>query len=360
MPKILFIAAHRPNRSPSQRFRFEQYLEYFKKNGFEYDFSFLLSEWDDHFFYRPVFFGAKFFIVAKAFLKRLYDVIRASRYDIIFVQREAYMTGLSFFERRFKKSGAKLIFDFDDSIWLYDTSQANKKYEWLKKPEKTAEIISISDMVFAGNSYLAAYAQKLNKNVKIIPTTIDTDYHKRSGIKSNKRICIGWTGSLTTIKHFMLAENSLLKLKEKYGDKIYFKVIGDSEYINPKLDIKGVAWSLKDEIAQLEEIDIGIMPLSNDDWSKGKCGFKGLQYMALEIPAVMSFVGVNAEIVQDSVNGFLAHDDNEWVEKLTLLIENEDLREKIGKAARKTVIDKYSFQAQKDNYLKYFNDILQL
>ena len=99
------------------------------------------------------------------------------------------------------------------------------------------------------------------------------------------------------------------------------------------------------------------MPLPDDAWAKGKCGFKGLQYMALEIPAVMSRVGVNNEIISDGENGFLAGDDKEWIEKISLLIESEILREKIGKKGRERVISAYSFDSQKTQYLDYFKSI---
>jgi glycosyltransferase involved in cell wall biosynthesis len=263
-----------------------------------------------------------------------------------------------FFEKAFKKR-TKFIFDFDDAIWLMDVSDGNKNWKWLKNPAKTSQIIELSDMVFVGNKYLAGYALKFNKNVKIIPTTIDTDYHKKNIFSTAKeKICIGWTGSDTTIKHFIMAESFLEKTKEKFGDKIYFKLIGSDSYKNPRLNLEGIKWNLQTEINDLSEIDIGIMPLPDDEWSKGKCGFKGLQYMAMEIPTVMSAVGVNNEIIEDGTNGFLVSTENEWIEKLSLLIESKELRNKFGVNGRKTVLEKYSVNSQKHNYLEYFNELL--
>jgi glycosyltransferase involved in cell wall biosynthesis len=214
-------------------------------------------------------------------------------------------------------------------------------------------------MVFVGNQYLADYALQYNDNVKIVPTTIDTEEYKRDeNVKRNGIICIGWTGSITTIKHFEYAAPILRMLKEKYGEKITIKVIGDRNYAHKGLGIKGMPWNKENEIKELSSFDIGIMPLPNDQWSKGKCGLKGLQYMALEIPAIMSPVGVNSDIIQDGVNGFLADKEEEWVSKISRLIEDKDLRERMGKEARKTVLQKYSREAQKDNYLKYFNEVL--
>ena len=358
MSKILFLAAHRLDRSPSQRFRFEQYFPFLKQNGFDYDFSYLISEQDDKIFYQLGNLPTKLYIFLKSAWKRWIDVIRANKYDIIFIQREAFMTGTIFFENQLKKKKVKIIYDFDDAIWIPNISKNNKKLEWLKNPSKTSQLIAIADLVIAGNNYLVDYTRKFNNNVQLIPTTIDTNYHKRKNTNKKNRICIGWTGSHTTIQHFEHAVPFLEKLKQKYGDTIYFKIIGDENYINIQLGIKGIKWRLQDEIDHLSEIDIGIMPLPDDEWAKGKCGLKGLQYMALEIPCVMSPVGVNIEIVSDGVNGFLAKNENEWVEKISLLIENPDLRKQIGTEARKTVESRYSVNSQKEKYLRLLKGLL--
>ncbi len=360
MSKILFIAAHRLNRSPSQRYRFEQYFDFLKANGYDCELSSIIKEVDDNFFYSPGHILKKFLITVKSAVTRLQDVRRADNFDIIFVQREAFMTGSVFFEKRFAKSKAKLVFDFDDSIWIMDTSNANKKWEWMKSTKKTGEIISISNMVFAGNQYLFDYAKKFNNNVKIIPTTIDTGtFQRKQEYKNNQNICIGWSGSITTIKHFEEASSILIKIKQKYGDKVYFKVMGDDTYENKDLNIKGIPWTSDTEIDIISSFDIGIMPLPDDQWVKGKCGLKGLSYMALEVPTIMSAIGVNTEIITDGVNGFLATTEEDWINKISLLIESFELRKKLGLNGRKTVEERYSFQSQKNNYLNSFNELLK-
>ena len=360
MKKILFVASHRLNRSPSQRFRFEQYLAYFIKNDYGCKLSPLVTEADDQVLYAEEKYIQKILVIVKSFFRRLRNLRLASSYDIIFIQREAYLIGSTFFERRFKKSGAKIVFDFDDAIWLMNVSDVNKRFAWIKRPSKTAEIIAMSDVVIAGNSYLAEYARAYNPNVTIIPTTVDTDkFIPLTSEKSKDKICIGWTGSLTTIKHFALAIPFLKELKKKYGDKIYFKVIGDGTYSYPELGIHGVKWNQDTEVEDLQEIDIGLMPLADDVWSKGKCGLKSLEYMALCIPPVISPVGVNSEIVQDGVNGFLATTNEEWVSKISQLIESPELRKKLGAKARETAVAKYSVNSQKDVYLGLFNSLVK-
>ena len=359
MKRVLFIVPHRPGRAPSQRFRFEQYLDFLKINGYDHTFSYLLSAKEDKLFYSPGKLIQKSWLLTRKFLYRLKDVIRARNYELIFIQREAFFLGPPIFEYLLSKRTTPIIFDFDDSIWLPNVSNANKKFHKLKNYGKTAKIIKYADMVFAGNAYLADYAYKYNHNVKIIPTTINTEEYKPCTNKNNNKIVIGWSGSITTIEHFKFAIPFLKKIKTRYGNKVEFKVIGDGSYINKELNIIGLPWNKEDEIKELSAIDIGIMPLPNNEWAKGKCGLKGLQYMALEIPTIMSPVGVNTEIIQNGVNGFLCSTDDEGENTIAQLIESSELRKKIGEKGRETVINKYSVESQKYNYLNCFNELTQ-
>lgn len=358
MKKVLIICLHRKDRSPGQRFRYEQYLSFLEENGYKFDISILLNEKDDKAFYSKGNYFRKFLIYLKTLVIRTKDWFRMNRYEIIFIFRDALMTGSVFFEKRFARSKAKIIFDFDDAIWLQNVSDANKKLAFMKNASKTGKIIGLSDLIFAGNQYLADYAAEFNKNISIIPTTIDTAiYVTQKREKENKTICIGWSGSFSTIQHFATAIPALKRIKDKFGNSVSFKIIGDKNYYCAELDTKGNAWVADTEIRDLSQIDIGIMPLPDDEWAKGKCGLKGLQYMALEIPTLMSPVGVNTEIIQHAVNGYLPDTENEWVEILSNLIENKELRERIGKAGRQTVVNKYSVEAWKQKYLDNFNQL---
>lgn len=354
---ILFIAPHRPDRAPSQRFRFEQYLDFLKGKGFDYKLSFLISGKEDAIFYSKGKYLYKLGLFIKYFLIRLRDVLTANSFDIVFIQREAFFVGPAFFEFLFHLSRAKLVFDFDDSIWLANVSEANKSLKWIKNYQKTIKIIRYSKLIIAGNQYLESFAGCYNKNTTIIPTTINTDEYKRITFNKNKKVCIGWSGSVTTIQHFNFAIPFLKKIKLKYKDLIYFKVIGDDRFYSEELNVQGVSWEKQNEILELSEIDIGLMPLPNDEWAKGKCGLKGLQYMALGIPTIMSPVGVNTEIIQSGVNGFLANTNDEWIEVISKLIESPELRLTIGQQGRKTVIEKYSVQSQQEKYLRYFQEL---
>ncbi|HLU85190.1 MAG TPA: glycosyltransferase family 4 protein [Vicingaceae bacterium] len=352
MTKILFLTPYPLNSAPSQRFRFEQYFSYLSNNNIVIHTAPFLDKNTWKIFYQKGYLLQKVLGILKGLINRHLLLLKIHQYDKIFIHREACMIGPAYFEwmyaKIFKK---KLIFDFDDAIWLKDVSDANENLSWLKFPNKTKSIIKHASFVVAGNKHLANYALQFNKNVTVIPTTIDTSYHQPPILKkSTDTITIGWTGSLTTNKHFELLKNVLTTITTKFPQVEIIMISNVAIYSND-FKIKFVKWNQKTEIEDLSQIDIGIMPLPDDEWAKGKCGFKGLQYMALEVPTIMSPVGVNTEIIQDGVNGFLASTEEEWLSKLGLFIQSEELRKKLGKAGRQTIIERYSIEANKDKYL---------
>jgi glycosyltransferase involved in cell wall biosynthesis len=360
MPAILFVASHRPGRSPNQRFRFEQYIPFLQAKGYRCEVSYIVTESDDKFLYKPGHLLDKLRFVRRSIAKRRQDVARMKEFDVIFICREALMTRSTMFERAFRKSGARIVFDFDDSIWLSNVSDANRKWSWVKDASKTSKLIALSDRIFAGNDYLAEYARNFNRDVHVVPTTIDTDeYRPRTQAPpADSPIVIGWSGSITTIQHFQYAIPALRLIRAKYGDRVTFRVVGDGTYTVPELDIQGLPWRKDTELDDLRAMDIGIMPLPDDEWARGKCGLKGLQYMALGIPTLMSPVGVNSAIIQDGVNGYLAGPVEEWVEKLSRLIEDADLRRRMGGEARRAVEQQWSTRAWQQRYLEHFEELI--
>jgi glycosyltransferase involved in cell wall biosynthesis len=350
--RVLFLVLHRKDRSPGQRYRHEQYLKHLPENGIECMISPLLkSEKEDQ-----IFYGSKtvpkIWIGIKALFRRLFSVLSASKYDVVYIYRDAFFFG-TFFEKWLKRKNVKIIYDFDDAIWLRDENPNQGIFNRLKNPNKTATICSLAERVIVGNEYLKEYASQFNDDVVVIPSTIDLKEYEVEK-KSNNSIYIGWTGSFSTIKHFETALPALKKTKTTFGEKVNFKIIGDPTYEFQPLEIKGVRWNSETEAEDLSELDIGIMPLPDNEWTRGKCAMKGLQYMALEIPTIMSPVGVNSDIIQDGENGFLASSTDEWVEKLSILIEDAALRKKMGKAGRKTVEKDFSVEANKEKWLNVF------
>jgi aminomethyltransferase len=357
---ILFIANHRLARSPGQRFRFEQYIPFLEENGFHCELSHFISENDDKLLYRPKKWINKAKLARKAWDIRKKDLARAEDFDIIFIYREALLTRSTRFERLLSKNKAKVVFDFDDAIWLPNVSAANRTLQFLKNPSKINKVLPLVDLVFAGNQYLADYAKQFNDQVEIIPTTIDLNYHQTKKVdQTRNQLCIGWTGTQTNLRYLDELVPVFKQLKLKFGDELKFKIICDTPWQNSEVEVENVAWSKEDEINQLDEIDIGIMPLTDDEWSQGKCGFKALQFMALKKAVVVSPVGVNAEIVKDKKNGFWAKTSEDWFRSLSLLIEDRGLRKSFGEEGYQTVKANYSVEAYKKVYLKLFNKLIE-
>lgn len=359
MKKLLFVGLHRPDRSPSQRYRFEQFQPYLEAHGYVVTYFYLIRAQDDQKFYGAGHYFAKAFILCRSLLLLFALLFRAGRYDLIFVQREAFMLGTVFFERFLAKK-APLVYDFDDAIWLQNVSAGNRALSFLKDAKKTEKLIALADLVLAGNQYLVDYARAFNDQVALVPTVVDSENYTCTPPPTPKdRICIGWSGSFSTIPYFEYALPALRLLKERYGERIYFKVIGDASYSNKELDIQGVAWSSATEVAELSEIDIGIMPLPDDEWTKGKCALKGLLYMSLGQAAVLSDVGVNGTVIEDGVDGFLVTTTEEWVEKIALLIEDPVLRQQMGQRARQTVLERYSVHAEQEHLRTLLDALLK-
>ena len=314
---------------------------------------------DDKRYYSPGNYHWKAWIALKGALKRLRDVWRANHFDIIFLYREAYFTGTTWFEQRFKASRAKLIFDFDDAIWMRDVSSGNKRLAFLKDPDKVPKLVELCDRVFVGNAYLSDYAKALNPSTTLIPTTIDTqNLHNRRKDHSQKSVVtIGWTGTRTTLKYLKPIYPVFHKIYQSYQVEIL--VICDVPPQESPFPFTYLPWNLESEIDDLLKIDVGVMPLPNDKWAQGKCGFKILQYMGLGIPAIASSVGVNTEIISDKENGYLADSQEEWEARLIQLIEDPILRKEMGYKGYQTVENRYSVNSLKQKYLQEFQTLVE-
>ncbi|WP_139256340.1 glycosyltransferase [Flavisolibacter ginsengisoli] len=305
--------------------------------------------------YKPGYFISKSLDVGKGFIKRLWAVIfLVHKYDFVLVHREASPIGPPIFEWIVTKIWRKkLVFDFDDAIWIPAISEQNKIANSIKCFWKTKWICKWAYKVAAGNNYLANYASQFNANVTILPTSVDTQNRYRTLVnQSIFKPAIGWTGSHSTMKYLDLVIPFLRQLeKEKEFD---FYVISNKE---PKFELqslKFIKWTEETEIEDLSKINIGLMPLEADRWSEGKCGFKIIQYLALGIPAVASPVGVNAKIIENNQNGYLCQNENEWYQSISLLLDDRYLRKEMGRKGREKIIREYSIHVNADLFLELF------
>ena len=355
--KILFLVPYPLHESPSQRFRFEQYFETLNTTGYSYRVQSFLDSQNWQMFFNSGNTLRKILALTRGYLRRFRILFCVLPYHYVFIHREASPLGPPIFEFILAKIFCKrIIYDFDDAIWLTDRATESWLRSILKWRSKVRSICRWSYKVSCGNYYLRAYASQYNRNAFFNPTTIDTEHlHNRVAAKIHKQkgsLTIGWTGSHSTLKYLLEIE-PVLKILLNANKSVSLHVIADQR---PKLSIpfQFTRWSASTETYDLLSFDIGIMPLPDNEWTKGKCGFKALQYMALEIPAVASNVGANPDIITDTIDGFLVSSEAEWTLRLTQLINDPQLRLILGKAGRATVVKRYSVKSNTRLFLSLF------
>lgn len=343
--RILLLLPYAWDTSPSQRFRIEQWFPELKAAGVELEVAALLTQDEQRTLYGKGGAARKGIMLTGALLRRLGQLRGSRRYDAIWLHRAAFPVGPPFLERWLARSGTPVILEFDDAIYLTHTSAANERWRAFKCASKTAELCGLSRHVVVGNEYLAEYARRFNANVSIIPTTIDVDaYQPRAEYADNDPVVIGWSGSGTTAAHLRTLDRVLQRVAAQTNVRVH--VMGVDDYSLEGVDTRAVRWSPAVELPELRQFDIGVMPLPDEEWARGKCALKALQYMALGIPTVTAPVGVNGKIIQDGRNGLLASTEDEWVERLVALVQDVQMRERIGRAGRETVVREYSTNAQ--------------
>lgn len=353
--RVLFISPYPHDTAPSQRFRFEQYIPFLESQGYiTKQVSFWsVKAWKN--LYLPGKIVSKALFLIHAIIKRYLLLFHVRNYDFIFIHREfspvGYPIAVFIIAKWMKK---KLIFDFDDAIWIPNVSESNRWFHFLKVYSNTRRIIQWSYRISCGNKYLQNYALKYNSNSVIIPTTIDTDkthtYIRKLPVN---KFVIGWTGTHSTIGYLDEIIPVIEKLEKEFNN-VEFRIIAD---IKPKYNLKSlvyIPWNKTTEAEDLAQFSVGIMPLRHDPWSEGKCGFKALQYLAMGIPAIVSPVGVNTSIIQHEVNGFLCSDQVDWENTLRHLILHPEIVAGMAENCRKTVIEHYSVHAIKKDFLSLF------
>lgn len=353
--RILFLVPYPLGMAPSQRFRFEQYFDALHSAGYAFEVRPFLDEEAMRILYRPGNVLLKLWKVAKGLFGRTADLTALHRFDTVFIHREAAPVGPPVFEWLIAKVfGKQVVFDFDDAIWLPNTSASNPFIQLFKRYRNADNTCRWAWKVSCGNAYLRDHAARFNDNAIVNPTTIDTEgLHNRVKRHGSGRPVIGWTGSHSTIKYLDRVVPILSKLEQEFDFE--FLVIADRA---PDFTLKGlryVPWDKATEIDDLLRMDVGIMPLEDDRWAKGKCGFKALQYMALGIPAIVSPVGVNTTIVSHGVNGWICDADAEWEQTLRSILNDRTQLADRSEAARDTVVQRYSVQSNTANFLALFN-----
>lgn len=369
MPRILFLTAY-PVQDASCRYRVHQFVPNLERAGYEVTISTFASP---HLFSTLKHPGK---LVSKALhtlycsTRRLARLTKLADFDFIVIHREAFPFFAPMVENwlidrvsgRRNSSRPKIIFSFDDAIYAghHDTSTLN--HPWLyriKHGRGYDEVIRRSDHVIVGNRVLAAYARNLNPNISVIPTVVDCQHYRMKPLSadSSQPVTIGWVGSPTTSPYLSLVEPALARLASVHGDRVRFRFFGDPQYEPNLPHSTSLPFRLSHEVHDLQSLDVGIMPLPETEWTRGKCAFKAIQYMATGVCAVASPVGVTTDLISHQVNGLLAHSRDDWFDWLNALMKHADLRDRIAANARATIERCYSLEVWGPRFVEIFTQL---
>lgn len=328
--------------TPSQRYRIEQWQPILASDGIDVELWPFLEEKDLELLYSPRRWPEKARMVTRATARRLAAVSQVGRFDVVLLHRAACLAGPALIERLIARK-KPMVFDFDDAIYLLDTTVANRIFGWLKFPGKTASLCRMSRHVVTGNEHLASYARRYNGNVTVVPSSIDTDlYAPKRPARAVGRVVIGWTGSATSQAHLEAFTPVLRRIVERH--RVEVRVVSAHRPALDGVPVTWKRWSAAREVEDLAEFDIGIVPLPDDEWTRGKSAFKALQCMGMGIPVVCSAAGASVELIRHGENGLLASTARDWEESIGLLIAERSLRERLGAAGRRTIEEGFSMK----------------
>jgi len=320
--KIIFLTH---SSDQGHRFRVEQYFPYLRRQGVEPMWQPLSGSW-----------------------RRRFGIYRQlSSFDVVCIQRRL-LPPFEFYWIRNKSR--KILFDLDDAIMYRSSSSPHPhsfsrwlKFRWMVKG---------SDVVTVGNQFLKSEVLRVDpgKKIFVIPTCIDTDvYPRKKEICNRTEIILGWIGTKGNLRYLKKLEPVFEMIRQRFP-QVRLKIVSNDFYESSGLPVIKKPWKLEDENEDLTSFDIGLMPLNDDLWSKGKCGLKIVQYLSVGVPVVCTPVGINSDIIKDGENGFWATSHQEWIDRLSILIVNSDLRYQMGLKGIETVKREYSLATTSEKF----------
>jgi glycosyltransferase involved in cell wall biosynthesis len=350
--KVLLLSLY-GRRGASSRLRMMQYLPYLGRHGVDVTVSPLLG--DEYLKLLYTTGQRSTLAVAHAFVRRLAVLMACGKFDVIWLEKELFPWLPALIERFLGKLQLPVVVDYDDAVFhRYDLNDR----QWVRwvLGKKIDRVMSSAALVTAGNGYLAERAIRAGaKQVEIVPTVVDTERYSEAPLSQEGLVTIGWIGTPMTAKYLSFVESALYEVCADGAARV--KLVGAGTVSMPEFDTEICEWSEENEVTDIQSFDIGIMPLPDEPWERGKCGYKLIQYMACGKPVVASPVGVNPEIISDGRTGFLASGHNEWVSALRRLISDAGQRAQMGRFARQDVEARYSLSVTAPRVLGWLEEI---
>ncbi len=350
--KVLTLVPHQKGFSPGQRGSIELWEKILRPAGIELDYAPFETEKLHEILYANGKYLSKSLEMVKGYVQRLGLLRRIDEYDAVFVYREAALLGPAFLEKMIARK-KPIIYQLDDPLYIPYRSPSNGYLSYLKFFGKVKEIIRISKVVIANSSHIREYVSQYNKNVWQVPSIVDTNQFVYQPFeKTGERVCVGWSGSPTTLKNIKLVEKPLQTISNKNICNIHF--IGGTDFDLQNVTYTAQKWSAETEVEDLRKMQIGLVPLPDVSWNKHKFIMKTAQYMALGIVPVGTPMASNTEVIRHGENGFLAETDDDWVKYLTILVEDDKLRNQMSVTAVKDAQTKYNLEANTPKIIEAF------
>ena len=354
--KILVLCPSPFGTAATQRLKYEQYFDLLNQEGYDMKVASFQTQKFFDIIYKEGYLLQKVFWVLIGYIRRFFDLFRIPLYDGVYISLWVTPFGLPIFEFLTTKLNSKVVYDLDDMIFVDVSHKAKggrRLIDRVKGKNKSLYLMKNADYVIVCTPKLEQICKKLNDQVVDISSTFNVNRFIPKEIKTlDKPITIGWTGTQSTLQLLDLIEDVLVDISKIRN--IRFLVVCNRKYELEGVNVEYRQWSDITEIRDLHEMDIGVYPIRNDEFSKGKSGLKALTYMAIGIPSVSTAWGANFRVIEDGVSGFLVESKDEWKQRLLELIDNIELRKKIGINGRKRVEKYFSLEANLPKYLKAF------
>jgi glycosyltransferase involved in cell wall biosynthesis len=357
--EVLALIPNRYGHAPGQRSSIELWEGVLAPVGINIHYAPFETERLHQVLYSPGHYATKIGEMVRAYVERIKLLGDLKRFDAVFVYREAALLGPAFLEKMVARRGVPIIYQLDDPLFVPYTSPSNGYLSYLKFFSKISEICRLAKVVMVNSTPIREYVSQYNQNIWQVPSVVDTSeyvFRPESLEKQPDEVCIGWSGSPTTMKNIRVIAGALSKLAKQVPHRVH--LIGGTEFDLPGVPYVAQKWSPETEVEDLRKMQVGMVPLPVNEWNKRKFYMKTAQYMALGIPTVATPLGSNPEVVQHGVTGFLADSEAEWIDYLSLLIKDRELRLRMSHAAAKAAQEKYSLESNTEKIIEAFRAAL--